>query len=52
MGSPLRIENKSQLDDFLSRDDAQRIVKSASFEEVFFAMRAVGSQTAWICFRW
>jgi len=42
MGSPLRIENKSQLDDFLSRDDAQRIVKSASFEEVFFAMRAVG----------
>jgi hypothetical protein len=42
MGSPLRIENKSQLDEFLSRDDAQRLVKSASFEEVFFAMRAVG----------
>ena len=42
MGSPLRIENKSQLDDFLSRDDAQRLVKSASFEEVFFAVRAVG----------
>jgi hypothetical protein len=42
MGSLLRIENKSQLDDFLSRDDAQRLVKSASFEEVFFAVRAVG----------
>jgi hypothetical protein len=42
MGSPLRIENKEQLDEFLSRDDAPRLVKSASFEEVFFAVRAVG----------
>jgi hypothetical protein len=42
MGSPLRIENKSQLDEFLSRDDAPRLVKSASFEEVFFTVRAVG----------
>ena len=42
MGSPLRIDNKSQLDEFLSRDDAPRLVKAASFEEVFFAMRAVG----------
>jgi hypothetical protein len=42
MGSPLRIENKSQLDEFLSRDDAPRLVKTASFEEVFFAVRAVG----------
>jgi len=42
MGSPLRIENRTQLDDFLSRDDAARLVKQASFEEVFFAVRAVG----------
>jgi len=41
-GSRLRIENKDQLDDFLSRDDAPRLVKSASFEEVFFAVMAVG----------
>src|SRR4029450_410082 len=42
MGSRLRIENRSQLDDFLSRDDSPRLVKNASFEEVFFAVRAVG----------
>jgi hypothetical protein len=42
MGSRLRIENKSQLDEFLSRDDASRLVKAASFEEVFFAVQAVG----------
>jgi hypothetical protein len=42
MGSSLRIENKSELDEFLSRDDAPRLVKSASFEEVFFTVRAVG----------
>jgi Family of unknown function (DUF6178) len=41
-GSRLRIENKSQLDEFLSRDDAPRLVKAASFEEVFFAVMAVG----------
>jgi len=42
MGSRLRIENKSQLDEFLSRDDAPRLVKAASFEEVFFAVQAIG----------
>src|SRR6476619_1228707 len=42
MGSQLRVENKEQLEDFLERDDAQRIVKAASFEEVFFAVLAVG----------
>ena len=41
-GSRLRIENKNQLDEFLSRDDAARLVKAASFEEVFFAVMAVG----------
>jgi hypothetical protein len=40
--SGLRIENKDQLEEFLSRDDAPRLVKAASFEEVFFAVRAVG----------
>lgn len=42
MGSRLRIENRSQLEEFLSRDDAPRLVKAASFEEVFFAIMAVG----------
>src|SRR6187401_1624158 len=42
MGSRLRVENKSQLDDFLARDDAPRLVKAASFEEVFFTVMAVG----------
>jgi hypothetical protein len=42
MGSRLRVENKSELDDFLARDDAPRLVKAASFEEVFFTVMAVG----------
>jgi hypothetical protein len=42
MGSRLRVENKSQLDEFLSREDAPRLVKAASFEEVFFTVMAVG----------
>ena len=41
-GSGFRIENKTQLEEFLSRDDAGRLVKAASFEEVFFAVKAVG----------
>ena len=40
--SGLRIENRSQLEEFLTRDDAPRLVKAASFEEIFFAVRAVG----------
>ena len=42
MGSRLRVENKDQLDEFLSREDAARLVKAASFEEVFFTVMAVG----------
>ena len=42
MGSTLRIQNKTQLDDFLAREDAPRLVKAASFEEVFFSIMAVG----------
>jgi hypothetical protein len=41
-GSGLRIENKDQLDEFLSGDEAGRLVKAASFEEVFFTVKAVG----------
>ena len=41
-GSGLRIENKDQLDEFLARDEAGRLVKAASFEEVFFTVKAVG----------
>src|SRR3984957_17859769 len=34
IGSSLRIEDKEQLEEFLSRPDAADVVKSASFEEV------------------
>src|SRR5688572_23353178 len=42
MGSGLRIENKTQLDDFLATTDAERMLKAASFEEVFFTIKNVG----------
>ena len=42
IGSPLRVENKSQLEEFLSRSDAAHVVKNASFEEVFFTIKHVG----------
>jgi hypothetical protein len=42
VGSSLRIEDKTQLDDFLSRPDAVQVVKSASFEELFFTIKHVG----------
>ena len=42
VGSALRVENKSQLEEFLTRPDAGRVVKTASFEEVFFTIKHVG----------
>jgi hypothetical protein len=42
VGSSLRIEDKSQLDDFLTRPDAVAAVKSASFEELFFTIKHIG----------
>src|SRR5436189_3688113 len=42
VGSSLRIEDKSQLDDFLARPDALQVVRAASFEELFFTIRRVG----------
>lgn len=42
IGSGLRVHTREQLDEFLSRDDAPRLVRAASFEEVFFTMKAVG----------
>src|SRR6516225_4891283 len=42
IGSALRVENKDQLDEFLSRPDAAHVVRSASFEEVFFTIKHVG----------
>ena len=42
IGSPLRVENKDQLDEFLARPDAAHVVKTASFEEVFFTVKHVG----------
>ena len=42
IGSAVRIENKEQLDEFLSRPDAAHVVRNASFEEVFFAIKHVG----------
>src|SRR5215468_1229465 len=42
IGSAVRIENKEQLDEFLARPDAAHVVRNASFEEVFFAIKNVG----------
>jgi hypothetical protein len=42
VGSALRVENKEQLDEFLSRPDAAHVVRNASFEEVFFTVKHVG----------
>ena len=42
VGSTLRIDDKEQLDEFLSRSDAAHVVRNASFEEVFFTIKHVG----------
>src|SRR5262249_13666096 len=42
VGSALRVENKEQLEEFLARPDAAHVVRSASFEEVFFTIKHVG----------
>jgi hypothetical protein len=42
VGSTLRVEDKEQLDEFLARPDAKHVVKSASFEEVFFTIKHIG----------
>src|SRR5262245_20864226 len=42
IGASLRVQTKEQLDEFLARPDAADAVKSASFEEVFFAVKHVG----------
>jgi hypothetical protein len=42
IGSSLRVESKEQLEEFLARPDARDVVKSASFEEVFFTIKQVG----------
>src|SRR5215813_10429239 len=42
IGSALRVENKEQMDEFLSRPDAAHVVRNASFEEVFFTIKHVG----------
>jgi hypothetical protein len=42
IGASLRVQSRDQLDEFLSRPDAADVVKSASFEEVFFAVKHIG----------
>jgi hypothetical protein len=42
VGSSLRVEDKDELDEFLTRPDAVHVVKHASFEEVFFTVKHVG----------
>src|SRR5437762_6791261 len=42
IGSALRVENRSQLEEFLTRPDAAHVVRTASFEEVFFTIKHVG----------
>ncbi|HEY2379936.1 MAG TPA: DUF6178 family protein [Terriglobia bacterium] len=42
VGSSLRVENREELDEFLSRPDAAHVVRTASFEEVFFTIKHLG----------
>lgn len=42
VGSTLRVESSEKLDEFLSRPDAAHVVRSASFEEVFFTIKHIG----------
>src|SRR5216117_1676105 len=42
IGSALRVEDREQLEEFLTRPDAAQVVKNASFEEVFFTIKHVG----------
>src|SRR5436190_2285526 len=42
VGSTLRVESKDALEEFLTRPDAAHVVKTASFEEVFFTIKHVG----------
>jgi hypothetical protein len=42
VGSALRVENKEQLEEFLTRPDAAHVVRNASFEEVFFTIKHIG----------
>src|SRR5262250_514692 len=42
VGSALRVEDKEQLEEFLTRPDAAHVVRTASFEEVFFTIKHVG----------
>jgi len=42
VGSTLRVETKEQSDEFLARADAAHVVRSASFEEVFFTVKHIG----------
>src|SRR5215467_1475902 len=42
VGSALRVESKEKLDEFLTRPDATHVVRTASFEEVFFTIKHIG----------
>lgn len=42
IGSPFRVEDGQDLEEFLTRPDASPIVKAASFEEVFFTIKHIG----------
>src|SRR5262249_3387579 len=42
VGSALRIENKDQLEEFLTRYDASHVLRTASIKEVFFTIKHVG----------
>jgi hypothetical protein len=40
--SSLKIKDRLQLEEFLSRPDARKSIRSASFEEVFFVIKNIG----------
>jgi hypothetical protein len=40
--SSLKIKDRSQLEEFLSKPEARKTIRAASFEEVFFVIKNIG----------
>jgi hypothetical protein len=40
--SSLKIKDRSQLEEFLSKPEARKVIRAASFEEVFFVIKNIG----------
>jgi hypothetical protein len=42
VGSPFRVEDREELEEFLTKPAASAIVRTASFEEIFFTIKHIG----------